>query len=320
MIDCKLTFEENIIYSECFNKDGFKNLKLEIFEMDNNLRLIDYNFDMIDYIKIWSNVNYNPLHYGANGFKIKITNLENNQIEFNDVLFLKPFMKTKFIDKNNILTKEITEIMNSNLLETFRNLKDDKLDLKYSKWLIDLGSSIGIFTAYAMEQNPNIKSICVEMVPNFHKICVDTFENNPNIIPINAAVYKESNEEINMNSNIDNFYNLGNTIIENLYGNDQPYKKKVNTISLEDIINKYNIDEVSILKIDIEGYEYELLEKLDSTILNKIDKIYLDFHKVDNNHRKMNVIQKLKDNGFIIDNENIDYVNMERFTLFFIKK
>jgi len=321
MITCKTKISGGKIDVECFNTEDDKLLLLEVFDVDSNFRLVDYNFIMSNYISIWNQLTYNPSDFKfLNGYRLIITNKKTNEIEYNDVLLIKSYSKTKFIDKDNILTHKIVGVLNHNYLESFTTFENDSLGIKNDKVLIDLGSSIGLFTAYALEQNPDIRSICVEMIPNFHKICVDTFKDNPNITPINAAIYKNSGETIDLRSSREDFYDLGNTVVGNLY-NDQRYLLKVNTISIEDIMKNYNIDRISLLKVDIEGYEYDLFDNLSDDILDKIDKIFLEFHRVHDNNRKLTLINRLMIRGFKMKvyDKNIDFYHDHMFSLFFTK-
>ena len=52
----------------------------------------------------------------------------------------------------------------------------------------------------------------------------------------------------------------------------------VDMISFKTLCKKYNIDKVSILKLNIEGGEYSLLNSMDVDDYNKIDQIAVGFH------------------------------------------
>ena len=75
---------------------------------------------------------------------------------------------------------------------------------------------------------------------------------------------------------------------------DKPYNEEVSGVVNYDVgenggdlyemfswktfCNKYNIDRVSILKINIEGSEYSFLDSLDETDFSKINQIVVSFH------------------------------------------
>lgn len=317
----KSRFENfDTIYIDCFNDDGKeKLLRLKVYDIDSNFELVDYLFSFIDYLQVWSVLPYSCINNTmVNGFKIILKNEITNEIEYEDIILAKQYSPVKFKGVET-LSHDINLVLNANYMETFRLFENDLLKIKEDKVLIDLGSSVGLFTAYALKQNPQIKSICVELNPVFHEICVQTFKNNSNIIPINAAIYKSSNETINVNSRSENLCDLGNSIKGNIYG-DMPFVSSINTISISDIMNSYSIDRISLLKIDIEGYEYELFDNLNEDILSKIDKILLEFHPSENLKEKLNLIDKLIINGFKFKPilEEVNYFD-DMFTLFFYK-
>lgn len=321
MISCKTSITGNRIDVNCTNTEGEKSVTLEIYELESNFKLVDYKFNIVDIANIWNTLIFNTSQFEfINGFRIKIINNETKDIEYDDILLTKPYTKTKFIDKNNILSHSIIGSLSYNFFESFVTFKDDPLNIKNDKVLLDLGSTVGVFTAYALEQNPNIKSICVEMNPNLHKVCVDTFKDNPNIIPIHAAIYKESGTTVPFKSLSEDLYDLGNTIVDNLYI-DQTHVLNVNTISVEDIMRTYDIERISLMKVDIEGYEYELFENLSDEILDKTDKILLEFHRVHDPNRRLNLINRLQIKGFQMKvyDEKVNFYSTHMFTLLFTK-
>lgn len=83
--------------------------------------------------------------------------------------------------------------------------------------------------------------------------------------------------------------------------NSLPQVHQVPTIKLSEIIEIEKIDKIDILKIDIEGYEYELIESFTPEIASRIDQITIEFHDFVNpnlRNRNMDAIEKLMDLGF----------------------
>lgn len=315
-----LNIDENTIYVECFNDDKIeKKLTLFIYDVSSNIKLTEYKFNFIEYIKVFSSLAYNIKDYPfLDGYVIKIINNENEKIEYDNVILINSYIENKFF--NDELSHETLWALNNNLIETFKNDNNDILDLKNCNIIVDLGSSIGIFTSYVIKKNPNVRSICVEMNPKFYNICNKTFEWNKNITCINAAIYKNSKETIVMKSERSDFCSLGSTISDDVYG-DKIYSAEVKTISLQDIVKEFNINKIDFLKVDIEGYEYELFENIDDEfILNKIGNIFLEFHKTNDKINKINLIYRLMNIGYSIDtlNKSINF-NDNMFTLLFKK-
>lgn len=318
------------IKSNYFNKDKLfiefidnnktkKSLNCKVYDIDTNLLIADYDFEFIKYIKTWCNfsVSYTDNKF-LNGFLIKI--FENNEIIIEKEYRIRStnnFCKTKF------KTESINRLSNgrlfSNLIDMFK-IQNDIFDIKNCDTIIDLGSSIGSFTSYCLSINPKIKSINIEMSSSFHNVGIETFKDNDNIISLNKAIYKESNKKIFFYSNDEKSSSLSNSIIENQYDYiNYTNKTEIETISIEDIFNQFNINELSLLKIDIEGYEYELINNLSDELLKKIKSIHLEFHD-SNLQMRLDLINKLNKNGFgfITPYQPVSFYS-PLFTLFFNK-
>ena len=73
--------------------------------------------------------------------------------------------------------------------------------------------------------------------------------------------------------------------------------------SYNNYVKRFNIDKVSILKINIEGSEYSFLDSLDETDFSKINQIVISFHDwLDPNleYLTKSSLYLLKQNGYTI--------------------
>lgn len=62
--------------------------------------------------------------------------------------------------------------------------------------------------------------------------------------------------------------------------NDTISKYKVKSITLEKLLEISKTEKVALLKIDIEGFEYELFDNIDLSLLKKFDQIFIEFHHI----------------------------------------
>jgi FkbM family methyltransferase len=124
--------------------------------------------------------------------------------------------------------------------------------LSLNKTFLDIGAWQGPISLIAQKYSK--QCICFEPDPLAYEFLVKNIELNnfKNIIAINAAV---SNEDV---------LHIGNN---ELGGGGSSYLRpqnsiKCNTISFPDILKQFNLNEnnISVMKIDIEGYECELLQ------------------------------------------------------------
>ena len=181
--------------------------------------------------------------------------------------------------------------------------------------IIDLGACLGEFTLSVSEIFGGIeKSVLIEANPtNFNQI-----KSIPNSIKLNAFVSPDSEGFQKFREDPNSPYN-GTSFFDYF---DGAIQHEIKRISIEQILNDYNIERVDILKIDIEGAEYELLENLDSTILEKIDQITVEFHDFLDpmlKKRTENLVQRIKSFGYSVINNKIDYKHGSEYydTLFY---
>lgn len=126
--------------------------------------------------------------------------------------------------------------------------------------------------------------------PDWQEYTILSFEANPNLAPEFKRF--ESIENIRFESSAVwtydgtlDFYlslrdNVGSSIIKNkVTGRLDSKPKQVPCVDLDRIIRQFKPEDYIILKIDIEGAEYELLEYLLSKdTFELVDKLYIEFH------------------------------------------
>ena len=72
---------------------------------------------------------------------------------------------------------------------------------------------------------------------------------------------------------------------------------ELETITLDEIIEKEGIERISLLKCDIEGGEYDLIPSFTDKQMSMIDKFMIEFHSNYNNQIQP-ILDKLKSHGF----------------------
>jgi len=72
---------------------------------------------------------------------------------------------------------------------------------------------------------------------------------------------------------------------------------ELETITLDEIIEKENLDRISLLKCDIEGGEYDLIPSLTDKQMSMIDKFMIEIHS-NNNNQIQPILDKLESHGF----------------------
>lgn len=142
---------------------------------------------------------------------------------------------------------------------------------------VDIGANIGAVSIFVDSFNGNrgynnkIKVYAVEPEPHNLSLLNQNIQNNPvkNITIVDKAVWHEEK----MVSISDRG---GNSSIVNL---ENENKSEVLAITMENLFSMYNIKEVDVMKIDIEGAEFDLIINTPAETLAKIKRLVLEFDK-----------------------------------------
>ena len=138
--------------------------------------------------------------------------------------------------------------------------------------IVDAGAYIGTFSLAMNDLFPNAEIIAIEPSnDNFDLLNKNTAQNKK-IKNINSALVSNNLEEKFLSDPQTGVW--GYTTIKDIPDSKVMYK--VQTIQLSEIVNSYK--RISILKIDIEGGEYEIL-KNNSEILKQIPVIIIELHE-----------------------------------------
>ena len=187
---------------------------------------------------------------------------------------------------NDIVLYSITKLIE------FVKLPDDYI-------FLDLGTNLGWVTDKLLKHNIKGEIHCFEPHPVLFKNLKEKYKDSNNVFLNEAAVSNTNGEEYlyfkkEPTSNNDDGSSL-NINKSNISGQ---YKTKVKVIKLSDYISKF--DSVDVLKMDIEGAEYDVLNELiESGAIHKIKYIFYECHerKVPLAKIKKEVLTKLTNLG-----------------------
>ena len=150
--------------------------------------------------------------------------------------------------------------------------------------VIDIGAHIGLFTIYASQFCKNGKIIsCEPIKENFELLKENLSMNNlSNIVLYNNAI-TDKNDKIKIYLNDDYAAN-------SIYGNGENYEE-ISTLSLSKIIDQ-NMNEKICLKLDCEGAEYKIINNTPDKYFEKISKICLEYHIINDDKSQLKKLQK----------------------------
>lgn len=206
-------------------------------------------------------------------------------------IYKKTPIRLKFRNKAKLnvwYTNHINEIY---LYEIYN---PPNFEIKDGDVIIDIGANVGSYPVFALTKAKNLNIFCFEPdLRNFNllKKNIDENRGRGEVKIFNLGVSgKTGNKTLYLDENNPAgqsfFIKTSKSVV-------------VKCISLEDIFKKNKIDKCDILKIDCEGAEYGILYSAPKNLFKKIEKITMEFHKMDNNRRNFNGLKKLLEkNGF----------------------
>lgn len=181
--------------------------------------------------------------------------------------------------------------------------------------VVDLGACRGEFVNELNKVFKIKKAILVEANPTNFKF----LSNKENYVLYNKAISKNDNETISFYEDLKSPYN-GSKIFNYFNG----FEHKIETITLETLMKKNDINYIDILKIDIEGSEYDILPSISDECYSKIKQITVEFHDFIDNSLKVKtqeIINKLEKLGFQRISKGIKYMNnSDNYDVLFYKK
>jgi FkbM family methyltransferase len=219
----------------------------------------------------------------------------------------------ELIDEGVVLERQILRFRYTNMYQHKQNINDfyhpvfvnyreffvydryKEFNLEGCENVIDAGASVGLFTQYML--NKGAKQVAsVECDDRSIVALFSNFVSNPKVKIIGMAL-----SDINGEKEL--YWKEDNPLVNSLDidGSEfsthvNPNSKTVKTTTLETLINNLNWDKTDLLKIDIEGSEWDIINITPDDTFQSIDKILLEYHWPKD--RLQSVISRFQSLGF----------------------
>jgi FkbM family methyltransferase len=276
-------------------------------EIDSNLTLYVTNFIFNDNVNYWTQLPSLYNQSNLKGLNVEFYNKEktllfNKKIIINDSL--QPISVFKFDD----------DPFNSELHIYYNDFQRfdiySLLNISNEDLVLDLGCHRGSFTMFCLNRGCK-KIIGVEPNPISYQSYMNTFSKVDNVIGVMGAITtKDELLEFYVQNN-----EVGSSLISDIKHDYQIY---VQGYTIEKIIEEYNINNISLLKMDIEGVEFDVLKQLNPLTFSKIKKMVVEFHYSDIN--KITTLLTYLNIYFTYNIKENNRVDKEQFTIFFFNK
>lgn len=212
----------------------------------------------------------------------------------NKIDYINNILKKEYINKNYIYTVNIdnnlfhfqdsilSESVNMIAHELNNNEYDFNIDFKEGDIVIDIGANVGMVSILLAKKFPFLKIYSFEPLKENY----DNFIKNIELNNIPKGVITAENKAVTKDGRLItmsiNSYNKGGSSTTDVISINSIMTKEnsqVESITLEEIFNKYNINKLKLLKIDCEGSEYEILYNTDTNLLKNIENLRGEFHE-----------------------------------------
>ncbi|MDO8594371.1 MAG: FkbM family methyltransferase [bacterium] len=166
--------------------------------------------------------------------------------------------------------------------------------------VLDLGANIGAFSLFALEavRQRGGKIFAYEPDESNFKILQKNIALNQGagvIIAIKEAIHtSEGGQEFFLSAQ-----EYAHSLVEEQLGGASVGSQKVQCTTIEKVLKKYDLEAVDLLKLDIEGSEYEVLYQFPPELFKKIRNIVLEIH-LHSRYSSKELVSFLEKQGFIV--------------------
>jgi FkbM family methyltransferase len=195
----------------------------------------------------------------------------------------------KTIDKDNLLQicrgdykHPIYLRNNSSDVYAYRSIIENHeygFNVKYEpEYIIDAGANIGMASIYFTNKYKDAKIIAVEPEENNFELLKRNTENYTNITAVKAALWNSAGEITVFDTGLGHWGFMTEVTEATLKPAVKTGRHLTKAVTVEEVMRKFNIKFIDILKMDIEGAEKEVFESCGNWI-NKTKCIIVELHE-----------------------------------------
>lgn len=170
---------------------------------------------------------------------------------------------------------------------------------KQNAVVVDIGANIGTFSLYVNHLNPqkNVKIYAIEASPENIALCKKNFQHNhiSDYVLVEKAITGQNGVvAFDMSGNFDGF-----KVSDNTSNGIQVESQKISTFC-----QNYNIKTIDLLKIDIEGSEFDIFQVDAEFIKKNVSVLLMEYHLSEKHSSVDGIVNALSDE-FNVVLENI---------------
>jgi FkbM family methyltransferase len=185
-----------------------------------------------------------------------------------------------FVTRNGV-TVEVPH----RLVQTFKEIFMDECylagleqSISPEATIVDIGANAGYFSLFAAAKYPHSRIFAYEPVPaNFKQLQRHCDLNSSQTIKSYPQAVAGKNGEISLSFDTSDSFTTSATIFKPVNAEDSSVR--VSCVSLQQVMDENQIQRCSLLKMDCEGAEYDILYNCPAEYLQRIDQIAMEVHR-----------------------------------------
>lgn len=166
--------------------------------------------------------------------------------------------------------------------------------------IIDIGAHVGMFSIYCAVLNPSVKIFAYEPDENNFAAMKDNLQDNnvKSVVAKNVAVGGVVGTRSLFLSRDSHNHSL---LSAEAAGDFSGEEKMVNVVTLERILEQNRLSRLSLVKMDCEGAEFEILENLSAAVFATVENFYVECHRYTFEMNPARLVEIFKKHGFRVE-------------------
>jgi len=184
--------------------------------------------------------------------------------------------------------------------------------IKPDSVILDIGSNTGIYSILSGKSEPNSKIFAIEPNPvNFKRLEENIKLNELSNIQVSRYAIGANTQKIELNVPKNNIISDTTSVLEDFskstYQGKIEWKKiDVKQVSIDEFCSLHNLEKIDLIKVDVEGYEIEVLKGASTQMKKNRPKILLEtFPDEDKRNWLMNFLEKHEYQAFCINSNGL---------------
>jgi FkbM family methyltransferase len=231
------------------------------------------------------------------GIKLCIYKANDEEEQIYEQPFFYRFVNIPTISLSNLIPYRM------NYIEYFVDKKYDKFLNRKFENVIDVGANVGVFSKYLLEKKLTKDITAIECDTLALKDLIRNFDTDDRVKIISKAL-SASKQPVTFYQSKDNPV-ISSTLPpdklkHHMAGVKGDNQYTVETITIEDLTEQYEY--IDLLKIDIEGGEYDVIENTDDKCFKHINSLLIECHFFEDDYleKYKKLFSKLNKNGYEI--------------------